>query len=422
MRRIFIGGITGVVAVLIVWILANVVFESFFYRFEASTYDYRVRKIIEPPSHLIEDVVIVDIDNRSLNELGALNQWPRTYWAKALEILQRGGARMVAFDIIFDHSRRFPEEDQQFIQQIADHGNVISSISLEVADPDRFLNPMSEEPEGLNWEKFSIEVPDNLAFRLFTFDRMEPHFPQLHNASAQIGAVNFSLDVDGISRRLPLFLRFNEHVYPTLAAAMALQKLDAQNILYDEETQEIQIQSQNGQTISVPVDEKGRALIYFHGPFQTFRYIPFSSLLKEEVPVDYFNDKVVLFGSSAPGLYDLRSIPWQPTFPGVEIHANFFHQIVNQRFIEEMTAGNEFLYILIVGVICGVLFTLFRPRGGIITSIVMAILIFTVAWVAFSAQLLWLPLLTPFLTVLLTFTIHYTYRYTVEEHDKRAIK
>ncbi len=429
-RQIFTGLASGLIAGVIVWLLTSVgTFKDFFYRFEAVTYDWRMRKIIEPPKFQLEDVIIIDIDGRTLNKLGSFYQWSRTEWAKLLRILKEGNVSIVGLDVLFDPSKRFPREDASFIRAVKEHGGVVSSVVFTPADEDNFLYPMTSEPEGLDVDRFRVDLPDELRYHLYSFDRMEPDFPALANASAAIGAVNLSSDHDGVLRRIPLFIRFNEHVYPTLAMSMAMQHLHATGVRYYPDTKEVEILTGNGDGIRIPVDDKGRTLIYYSGPFQTFRYISFYSLIyelykhKDESKIlEYFKDKVVIVGASAPGLYDLRSTPRQPSFPGVEVHANVFHQIINHQFIHPFTGGQSFSLMLIIGLIAGLFFTFSRSGRGILFTVILTIAIFTYAWYMFSARLVWVPMIAPTLTVLLTFTIHYAYRYQVEERDKRQIK
>lgn len=423
LRKLWMGLGSGALASLGVWIMTTFgALGEFFYKFEAATYDYRVRKIIEPPQNPIEDIIILDIDGRTLKELGSFSQWPRTYWAQILETLKRANARMVAMDVLFDRSYRFPEEDKRFVEAARAHGNVFSAFVLTPMDVDNFLEAMASEPAGFQADRFRLEVPDELIFRLDAIDRMEPEFPELHNASAGVGAVNLSPDKDGISRRVPLFLRFNDHVYPTLAMAMAMRELEVEQLHWRPERREMELLTPSGFSVRIPTDEKSKTLIYYHGPFKTFRYISFYNLFKEEVPLEFFAGKVVFIGASAPGLGDFRSTPWQPSFPGVEVHANVLWQILNNHFIREMSKGGQFLFILLIGIFAGLVFALLRPVGGVVASVLVYGLAFLTAWLAFALKFLWLPVIAPFLTVLFTYAIHYAYRYRVEERDKREIK
>ncbi len=87
-----------------------------------------------------------------------------------------------------------------------------------------------------------------------------------------------------------------------------------------------------------------------------------------------------------------------------------------------MSAGRQFLLILLIGIVAGAGFALFRPLGGVIYSLLITLAILISAWTVFSTAALWQPIIGPLLTVLLTFTIHYTYRFMVEERDKRELR
>ncbi|RMF59841.1 MAG: CHASE2 domain-containing protein [Calditrichaeota bacterium] len=431
-QKVFSGVVSGVGACIVVWLLTQFgTFKSFFYRFEAVTYDWRIRKTIDPPVNQIDDVIIIDIDGRTLNKLGSFYQWSREEWAKLIQILQEAGVRLVGLDILFDPSKRFPREDARFIQAVKEYGQTVTSIVFTQADENNFLYPMSSEPEGLEVERFRVNVPDELMYRLPEYERMEPNFPQLSNASLAIGSVNLSSDDDGILRRIPLFLRFNDHVYPTLALAMMMKYYDVNDIDYDSSTREVVLMTRLGEKIPIPVDGQGRMLIHYYGPYQTFRYISFYSLIYELYPLkeeskilEYFKDKVVLVGASAPGLFDLRSIPWQPSFPGVEVHANIFQQLMERRFIRELSGWESFLYLLFMGIVAGLLFGLARPGRGmiVILNLLLMFLILIIGFLTFASKSIWFPMISPFLTVLLTFAGHYAYRYQAEEKDKREIK
>ncbi len=337
LKKIVMGILAGLAGSLLVWLLLHLgMFQEFFYRLEAVTYDWRMRKIITPPKYQIDDIIIVDIDGRTLNQMGSFYQWSRTEWGLMLDILREGGVKMVGIDILFDKSKRFPQEDQVFVDAVKNFSEVINAVVFTPADEDNFLYPMPTEPEGLDKDRFRVQVPDELAYRIHSFQRIEPNFVDLLNAGQAIGAVNMSSDSDGILRRIPLFVRFNENVYPTFPTAMAIRLLDITRIDLSPDRREVIFSNAGGEVSRIPIDEQGRTLIYYHGPFQTFRYISLYSLLyeieqmKEKSNIlDYFKNKVVIVGASAPGLFDLRATPRQPSFPGVEVHANILYQLLN---------------------------------------------------------------------------------------------
>ncbi len=428
-RRLVIGIGAGVVSAVLVWVLTQWLFASFFYRFEAASYDLRLRydwklRMPDDPAAVkpIEDIIIVDVDERSIQKLGKFHLWPRTYWAKALKIMQDSGVRLVGLDFLFDEDIRHPDEDQLFIESLQELQRVVLAFFMAEADSEHFLYAMSSEPAGLSAEKFMVEVPAELKYRLLSGDRMDPQFVHLLNSAAALGFVNIFPDEDGIFRRIPMFMRFNEHVYPAFSLAMAMKILNIEDVQYREDEQQVVLVAADGKTVPVPVDDQGKLLIYYQGPFQSFRYIPFYDLLMGYVDPNYLKGKIVLVGSSAPGLFDLRATPLQSRFPGVEVNANVLYQVLQGRFIREWRASSKFLFYMIVGIGVGFLILVLRPLGGILASALTVLLIFFGSFYALSSYSLWVPFIGPVLVVLFTYMLNYAYRYVVEEKDKRQIK
>ena len=187
-RKTFIGLASGFLASLVVFLIVYFsLFQTFFTSFEADTYDWRMRKFIAPPENLIDDVIILDIDSRTLKEMGPFSQWPRTTWAKVLDILSEAGVRRIGLDLLFDQSLRFADEDSLLFEAIAKHGHVTTALTLSPTDADNYLYAMESEPAGFDTPKHALQIPAELADRLTTFQRMEPESPFFANAGEGIG-------------------------------------------------------------------------------------------------------------------------------------------------------------------------------------------------------------------------------------------
>lgn len=424
-RKALTGILSGILATLIVWLLVlTPPFASTLYRFEAASYDWRMTSTIDPPeiNKPIDEVVIVDIDGRSLAAMGPFQQWPRTHWAKVVNRLQDAGVRKIGIDVIFDPSIRFPEEDATFIEAVKKSQRVVAAVVFSRADDDQFLRPMPVEPEGLDVGRFTIKISSQLRQRLQTFNYMEPDFVTFLNAASTFGAVNLVPDRDGVSRHIPLFVRFNENVYPTFAFAMVLKDIGAESIDLAADQRSIIITTDSKQSLTIPVDDQCRMLIHFHGYFRSFRYISFYDLYQGGVAPEFLADKMVLFGSSAPGLNDLRSTPWQASFPGVEVHANIIHQLLSRDFIDRPDGSSRFIMLLLTGVVAGVSFSLLRPGWGVFLMIGLAVgILFYASWM-FATEKLWLPLVAPQLVLLLTFAILNAWRFKHEAEDKLMVQ
>ncbi len=420
--RAFAGTLIGLTTAVLVWALSTFLLKGFFFSLEARSYDWRMRKKITPMRNPLEDVVIIDVDAFSVKKLGKFHYWPRTYRAKVITNLSEAGAHLIGLDLILDPDFRHGEEDQALQQAMRQAGNVCAAFYLSLADSANFLPAMSAPPGGLHNKALLHQVPPALYHLLLALDRFEPEYPDFLNAAACAGFVNMFPDPDGVLRRLPLFLRFNENVYAALSVQMALKLLEVENIDYNAEKKIVILRRKNGEEVRIPTTKRGQMLINFAGPYQSFRYIPFYDVLMKRIPPQYFKDRVVLIGTSLPGLYDLRVTPVQAAFPGVEINANIIHQILNRQFIRLLPTWWEIGLLLGVGLLAGLLLIFLRPVAGLVATALLTFLLVLGGFFALAEYSLWLPLVTPLLVVILSFTFDYVYRYLSEEKDKRQIR
>ncbi len=428
-RRIFVGVISGLMSLVFVWLLTEVLFPRFFYRFESATYDlrttlnWRLSLPDDPRKHKpIEDIVIIDIDEFSLQRLGKFHTWPRTYWAKAIRILNNGGARLIGMDLIFDPDPRRPEEDQAFLDALQQASNVITAFYLTAADSENFLYAMPSEPEGFQYQRFQVSLPPRLFYALPSAERMDPVFIELFNASRGVGFVNIQPDPDGVSRWITPFMRFNDRAYPAFAVKLAMEAAGITRIAYTPHNSQLQFFKDKQLIWQVPVTAEGRFLIAYKGPFKTFRYVSFYNLIMQRLDPRFFQGKIVLFGSSAAGLFDLRATPLQNRFPGVEVNANIIYQMLNHHFITPLGQRQRALFYVFIAFIMGLMVVFFRPLGGILATAVAVLLLFFGTFYALANWQVWLPLVAPMLILILTFSANYAYRFVIEERDKREIR
>lgn len=421
-KKLFTGAMMGLATGIVVWILTQLIFNPFFFRTESQTYDWRVRLATEPPANPIDDIVIVDIDERSIQKLGSYHHWTRDYWSKLISFLDSAGVKMIGLDVIFDPNPRHPEEDLKLQKTIADAGNVCLAFYFSMADEKNFRPAMVNEPENLDYKRFMYEVPDELSLNLMSQDRFEPSYPVFLNASYTAGFVSLFADPDGIIRRIPLLLRFNQHVYPAFPFQIFLKIKGIKEIDYLGNKSHLLLRADDQSQISIPIDIHGQMLIRYAGGFNSFRYISFYDVLSNNIDANYFKDKIVLVGSSLAGFYDLRSTPLQPAFPGVEINANIIYQLLNQRFIYQMSSFSRFLLVLIIAILSGAVLIFLRPLGSVIYSVVFVFLVILIGVYALENFSFWLPLIPLLLTVVIAFSINYVYRYLFEEKDKRQIR
>jgi len=224
-----------------------------------------------------------------------------------------------------------------------------------------------------------------------------------------------------VVRKINLFRNFNNHSYPALAFKMFLDMMGIDSLKV-EPGKRISLYSAGSLVKKIPIDQQGNMLITYAGQFKTFRYIPFYDVLEQRLPKEYFQNKIVLIGTSLPGLFDLRSAPFNPAFPGVEINANILHTLLTGKFVGQLSALQSFLLIAGIGILVGVVTVFLSPLWSIVLIIVLGIIYTFFSYYLFNDNLTWLPVVNPLLTLLLTFSAVYIYRYITEERGKKFIK
>ena len=86
-KKLYTGALAGILTAVLVWLLSYYLFGEFFFRIESQTYDWRLRRAVEAPEVPIEEIIIIDIDDRSIQKLGSYFHWPREHWIKLIKYL-----------------------------------------------------------------------------------------------------------------------------------------------------------------------------------------------------------------------------------------------------------------------------------------------------------------------------------------------
>ncbi|HPI73554.1 MAG TPA: CHASE2 domain-containing protein, partial [bacterium] len=280
-QRLLTGGLVGLAAAALILLATYGLQRTLFDAFEAKSLDWRYLKRIkllweQRQGAAIEDIIIVDIDNRSLEKLGRFSQWPRTYHSQIIDYITEGGARAIGFDVLFMEPDSNPANDSSFIHATEKSGIVYHAMSFSMANPDAFLYPMEAPPEGLDAERLSAKMAPEISRMFKNADRMDGKLIALYQAARGIGFANFSPDNDSVIRTMPLFLNFTGRQYFSLSLAMVMGSMRAgpQDVTVVP-NQEVIIHSREQGSLHIPINDKGRMLINYQGTFQTFRYISY---------------------------------------------------------------------------------------------------------------------------------------------------
>ncbi len=418
------------------------VFEPAFFHFlDNKLYDQFVR--IKPAERTSNKVVIVDYDDASLAEMGQW-PWPRNMIARLLQKIQQQGATSVSLDVVF------PEPDRTSLDILQQHYAQDFDIELDFSRiPAEFRNndavlaaTLKSGPFVLGYqfdfesarkskdicedlkplqasEKRSAGAPSASTF-LFQAPAVICNEPILNQAAQYEGFFNSMPDEDGIIRRTPLIISWKGELYPNLALSSLIEAG------YGQKQRLVEI-SRGGisafvlDDIRIPLDEHGQMLINYRGMRHFFPYYSASDVLLDRLPKDTFKDKIVLVGTSAPGLKDLRATPMDQISPGVEVHANVIDNILCRDFIfrPDWAFGAEAALIFVIGLVSTLLLSWTSALWSLLPLAVCSAGMFWGTLQLFFSQGLYISPLIPLITVATNFAILTLFKFWREEGRRR---
>ncbi|MDD4356249.1 MAG: adenylate/guanylate cyclase domain-containing protein [Smithellaceae bacterium] len=395
-------------------------------RWEAKTWDWRVN-LLATPSPATPKIRLVLLDQNSLDwarqENGLSWPWPREVYGTIIRFCQRAGATSLAFDVLFTEPSKYGvADDQALASEIQKSGNFVGAVFLS-----RKSGSERKWPEAVPLPSLKIQGLDEWLARTGhkTFPRASFPVPEIAKAAGSLANVHLNPDFDSVYRRIALFEVFDGKVLPSLAVAgyligkrdTALKTSPGRFMLGGRE---------------IPVDSAGRVILNFRGPSGTHKSYSAASIIQSElrlqnneapsVPPDDFKDAYVLFGFSAPGLYDLRPTPVSGVYPGVEISATMLDNLLADDFIRPFSPVSVVVITLIMVLLAGLATS--RVSGFFPSGVVYILFICAPVVVCLMAYRLgfWMPLVVQETGVVVTlFTAGLIY-YTTEGRQKLFIK
>jgi adenylate cyclase len=155
--------------------------------------------------------------------------------------------------------------------------------------------------------------------------------PVFAEVISRSGFVNVRPDDDGVIRRIPLLMRFEGRIYPSLALASVMQAVNAQRVFLKVST--LGAESLRVNKTVIPVDASGNLLIRYRGKRKSFEYIGAADLLNDRIDTKRVSGRVVFVGATAAGLKDTYATPLDSLYPGVEVHASVADNILHGVFL-----------------------------------------------------------------------------------------
>jgi adenylate cyclase len=425
-------------------------------RLDDIIYDGRLRATM--PSSPDERIVIVDIDEKSLADVG---RWP---WGRnrladlVTELMERQNAALLGFDVVFaepDESSGLKRLRQMAQTELKDQSGFAEKVNQLQAALDYdllFARALDKRPVVLGYYFTSdrdgrssgvlpgpVMQKDSLRgkpIRFTSWNGFGANIEQLARAAPMAGFFNPIVDADGVVRSIPLVAEYKGQYYEALSLAMFRMLIGlpavepgfpAERFLRNYQGLE-SIQLRHGQRARVvPVDERVATLVPFRGPggpnAGTFKYLSASDVLAKRLPAGSLKDKIVLVGTTAPGLQDLRVTPVGETYPGVETHANVISGLLDGKtFVRpDYAIGFEVVILLLAGLTLAFALPLLSATRAVLVSVgVLAAVIALNFWL-YAGHGLVLPLASAVVMAFTAFALNMSYGYFVESRSKREL-
>ncbi len=428
MKRLFAGGLIGLAATtagLALWS------TGWLERLEYATWSWRVAAFAArtQPNPAIK---VILLDQASLDwgneENGWAWPWPRTVYGAVLDFCRRGGAKAVAFDVLFTEPSSYEEaDDLALAEAIRRTPAFVGALALEAKSGGETHWPAGVQSTlpfvGLEpWL-----TPDRA--RQVTLPRASFPISEVATNAAWLGNVSDQPDADGQFRRASLFRVFEGRAIPGLglAAFLAGERRLGSNPPVTLSEGWLRIGNRK-----VPLDDRGSAILEFHGKSGMHEAYSASAVIQSELrlqanekPVlqpEVFKDAYVFFGFSAPGLLDLRPTPLSRVSPGLEIHATSLDDLLAGGFLRDASAPVVWLVTLALGFASGALIALSRKtRQSLLAVAFFLPLPIAIAFVAYPLGWWW-PLVGPETAVASALAGGIILNYATEGRQKAFLK
>jgi adenylate cyclase len=386
---------------------------------------------IDPRAKLAKSpVTIVDIDEASLTKIG---QWPwsRTLIADMVTNLTRLGAVAIGFDVIFAESdrlnpavaadtfrnldeetkarlRALPSNDEVFADAMR-HSRVVlgeSGLSTARADLDETLPVTGLAMLGDDPQRFMFQFPGLLR-----------NTSVIEKAAAGRGLLTINPERDGIIRRVPMLMLAQGVTMPSLSFEM-LRVITGTDTIFIKSDQ-AGMKSIGVKGFSIPTDANGQLWVHFARRDSSI-YVSAADVLEGKVPADMIKGKLILVGTSAVGLNDIKTTPVSAAMPGVEIHAQVLESALTRAVLSQPSYGIvlEFCAAIALGLLVIIFAPMFGPVTLVAVGALFAAALIGASWFYYAHYRLLIDFTYPLLS---TTTIYLTLIFTsfVREQAQR---
>ena len=324
---------------LFVWILFSYVYTQNFQFLENinnkfTDIFFSLRGIQEPSSK----IVIVDIDEKSLSSMKGFS---REKLAQIVDNLTKAKVSIIGLDMAF------PEPDRNSPKVVLE---TLGLDAQNVKDYDEILATAFKKSHLVSGHIFDFsstnvkgKIPNTSSVIIQKGYTGQEYLPEakglisnislLQDSTTSSGFFNMISDEDGVTRSVPLLIKYKGAIYPSLS--LELVRTLWKNSMITIDYSSAGISAVLLDNYAIPTDRFGRMMIDFKGTSKSYRHISADKIYNNNFETKDLKNNIILIGSSTSRFYDLRATPLDSTFAGVEIHANVIDNIINSSFISK---------------------------------------------------------------------------------------
>lgn len=396
----------------------NSVVTSFFEVAENRTFDYRQSiKILHKRPVPNKDIVVLAIDDASLEFLwDKYGEWPipRNVYSDIVNYIEKDSPQAIIFDLLFIKPIRSEKtSDKNFTETLNKYKNVYVGMNFDNVPSDVRL------PENLP-ERLSVNLDTNSKLNFYHFSNCRTILPDLLNGKVNVGMTNVFRNNDGILRKVAPFIEYKEHYYPYLAFEAGSGYITGENLknykINSNRTLKIQ-------DLDIPLTKQGEAILNWYGASGTHSIYPFYKLIRDMEKGKYadrmnFKDKIVIIGTTATALHDIKSVPVQELYPGVEVHATFFNNMLDNNFIKQTDSiYNAILIIALVLLVAVIVMYSTSTIFAVLSTILFTLAYLFTSYYAMELFNLWIPVVLPVVAITVAFALTFIAKYLIKSRD-----
>ena len=380
-------------------------------------------RVTASPQKATPEVALILLDQNSLDwggkHLGLIWPWPREIYGAITEFCTRNEALAIGFDVIFSEPSTYGvADDRAFSGALERSGRSALAVVLGQTSgktpswPDQLAKKTlalgGRTGEGPAYIRATLPIRD------------------LAQATAMLCNVNLPPDRDGVYRQVPLFSRFGKAVLPSLGLGLFLAAHPATEAVLEETSLSLGKRR-------IPLDRDGNAVLNYRGPSGVHQAYSAAWILQNELAFRAgqtpspeagaaVRGKYVLFGFSAPGLFDIHATPLDSKCPGVEIHATLLDNLLTGDVITRAPGWAGVLAAAVICLGCGGLMAVYTRAVPLFTISLGALVLPFAAGVSASVWEYWFPMGLPLAGAGTTVALGLAANYAVEGRQRRFIK